>query len=84
MAPPVGGANYFTTMLPQTGVYKPGIGRNSFRGPCYQDVDVSRGQGVRHDFGEHHTLFRLQANMYNFFDELQLQPIGFNTGGSQH
>jgi hypothetical protein len=78
----VGGANYFTTILPPTGVYKPGIGRNSFRGPCYQDVDLSLAKEFSHDFGDHHTLFRIQANMYNAFNELQLQPIGNNSGGS--
>lgn len=78
----VGGANYFTTILPPTGVYKPGIGRNSFRGPCYQDVDMSIAKEFAHDFGERHTLLRLQANMYNVFNMLQLSPIGNNSGGS--
>ncbi len=78
-----GGSNYFKQTLPQTGVYNPGIGRNSFRGPCYQDVDMSFAKEFAHDFSEHHTLLRLQANMYNVFNELQLQPIGFNTPGSQ-
>jgi hypothetical protein len=76
------GSNYFTTILPPKGVYAPGIGRNSFRGPCYQDVDVSVAKQISHDFGDHHTLLRIQANMYNFFNELQLQPIGNNSGGS--
>jgi hypothetical protein len=78
----VGGANYFTTILPPTGVYKPGIGRNSFRGPCYQDIDISMAKEYAHDIGEHPFLFRIQANMYNAFNELQLQPIGNNSGGS--
>jgi hypothetical protein len=78
----VGGANYFTTILPPTGAYTPGIGRNSFRGPCYQDIDISIAKQFAHDFGDHHTLFRLQANMYNAFNELQLQPIGNDSGGS--
>jgi hypothetical protein len=78
----VGGANYFTTILPPTGVYKPGIGRNSFRGPCYQDVDMSVAKEFAHDFGDRHTLLRIQANMYNVFNQLQLQPIGNNSGGS--
>jgi hypothetical protein len=79
---PNGGPSYFTTILAPMGVYRPGIGRNSFRGPCYQDVDVSVAKEFAHDFGDHHTLLRLQANMYNFFNQLQLQPIGNNTGGS--
>ena len=77
-----GGTNYFSTTLPPLGVYKPGIGRNSFRGPCYQDADISVAKQISHDFGDHHTLLRLQANMYNFLNELQLQPIGNNTAGS--
>jgi len=77
-----GGSNYFKQTLPQTGVYTPGIGRNSFRGPCYQDVDISLAKEFAHDFGERHTLLRVQANMYNAFNELQLQPIGNNTAGS--
>jgi hypothetical protein len=79
---PNGGPSYFTTILAPMGVYRPGIGRNSFRGPCYQDVDVSVAKEFAHDFGDHHTLLRLQANMYNFFNELQLQPISNNTGAS--
>jgi len=78
----VGGALYFKQTLPQNGVYSPGIGRNSFRGPCYQDVDMSFAKEFGHNFGEHHTLLRFQANMFNVFNELQLQPIGNNTGGS--
>jgi hypothetical protein len=77
-----GGTNYFSTTLPPLGVYKPGIGRNSFRGPCYQDVDMSFAKEFSHSFGDRHTLLRLQANMYNVFNQLQLQPIGNNSGGS--
>jgi Carboxypeptidase regulatory-like domain/TonB dependent receptor len=77
-----GGSNYFKQTLPQNGVYTPGIGRNSFGGPCYQDVDISLAKQFAHDFGDHSTLLRIQANMYNAFNELQLQPIGNNSGGS--
>jgi hypothetical protein len=77
-----GGSDYFSTTLPPLGVYKPGIGRNSFRGPCYQDVDLSFAKEFGHDFGEHHTLLRFQANMFNATNHLQLQPIGNNSGGS--
>jgi hypothetical protein len=76
---PNGGPSYFKQTLPQNGVYTPGIGRNSFRGPCYNDTDVSLAKEFAHDFGDRHTLLRLQANMYNFFNQLQLQPIGANT-----
>jgi hypothetical protein len=76
---PKGGPAYFQQTLPKNGVYSPGIGRNSFRGPCYVDTDVSVAKEFAHDFGDRHTLLRLQANMYNFFNQLQLQPIGSNT-----
>ena len=78
-----GGTDYFTTSLAfPTQVYTPGIGRNSFRGPCYQDVDMTFAKEFAHDFGERHIFLRLQANMFNVFNELQLQPIGNNSSGS--
>ena len=43
---------------------------------------MSIAKEFAHDFGERHTLLRLQANMYNVFNQLQLQPIGNNSGGS--
>lgn len=77
-----GGTNYFATTLPPLGVYKPGIGRNSFRGPCYQDVDLSFAKEFAHEFGAHNTLLRLQANMFNAFNIEQLEPISFNSTAS--
>jgi hypothetical protein len=80
---PLGGPGTFITALQfPTQVYKPGIGRNSFRGPCYQDVDMSVAKQFAFDIGDHHNLFRIQANMFNVFNQLQLQPIGNNSGGS--
>jgi hypothetical protein len=75
----VGGSNYFKQTLPQTGVYTPGIGRNSFRGPCYQDVDVSLAKEFAATIHDHDLKLRVQANMYNFFNQEQLQPITFNS-----
>jgi hypothetical protein len=74
-----GGAKYFATTLPTGTNYKPGIGRNSFRGPCYQDVDLSAAKEFAHDFGQHHTLLRLQANLFNAFNIEQLAPITYNS-----
>ncbi len=71
-----GGANYFNTTPPSNSHnYVPGIGRNSFRGPCYQDADFSMAKEFAYDFGDHHTFLRVQANMYNAFNILQLEPI---------
>jgi hypothetical protein len=76
-----GGVNYFDITYPtlapgQNYVYKPGIGRNSFRGPCYKDIDISVGKQVEfHTFGEQHAVLRFQANLFNAFNLLQLSPI---------
>jgi hypothetical protein len=70
-----GGGNYFSTTLPPNFNYQPGIGRNSFQGPCYFDVDMSVAKEFTFDALEHHTLFRFQANFYNAFNKLQLLPI---------
>jgi hypothetical protein len=70
-----GGGNYFSTTLPPTFQYTPGIGRNSFQGPCYFDVDMSVAKEFGVDAWDHHMLLRFQANFYNAFNKLQLLPI---------
>jgi hypothetical protein len=80
---PKGGTDYFL-VTPPTGSYVPGIGRNSFRGPCYQDVDLSLAKEFGYDVRDHHTLIRFGANLYNAFNILQLQPLtnGNANGGA--
>ncbi len=70
-----GGGNYFSTTLPPTFQYTPGIGRNSFQGPCYFDVDMSVAKEFGVDAWDHHMLLRFQANFYNAFNKLQLLPV---------
>ncbi len=73
---PLGGANYFVYGTPGP----PGIGRNSFRGPCYHDTDISFAKQVSFNMGHDHPgLFRFQANMYNIFNQTNLQPITVGT-----
>jgi len=73
---PDGGANYFTYGTPGP----PGIGRNSFRGPCYHDTDISFAKQITFNMWRDHTgLFRFQANMYNIFNQTNLQPISFGS-----
>ena len=36
---------------------------------------MSLAKQFAHDFGEHHTLLRLQMNVFNVLNLLQLQPI---------
>ncbi|HYJ46566.1 MAG TPA: hypothetical protein VEV81_08115, partial [Pyrinomonadaceae bacterium] len=61
----------------------PGIGRNSFRGPNYRDVDLSLAKrfGVPSFMGEG-TFFEFKANFFNVFNILNLQPFGFNTSST--
>jgi hypothetical protein len=75
-----GGTNYFSQAQPSATVpYIPIIGRNSLTGPCYRDVDFSLAKQVQFEGFGHTANLRFQANMYNAFNLLQLQPI-FNEG----
>ncbi|HEX4154087.1 MAG TPA: carboxypeptidase regulatory-like domain-containing protein [Acidobacteriaceae bacterium] len=65
------------------GGYRPGIGRNSFRGPCYEQIDA----GIAKDFklkwlGEQGGL-RLQAQAFNVFNKLNYSPFDFSTASTQ-
>lgn len=75
-----GGQNYFDTTAPvlppgQNYVYTPGIGRNSFTGPCYRDIDLSLAKEVQFEGLGHTATLRFQANMFNAFNLLNLAPI---------
>ncbi len=63
----------------------PGIGRNTFRGPNYFDIDMSvakrfglPGLGF---LGEGRSL-ELKANFFNLFNRLNLAPFGFFSNGT--
>ena len=78
---PGGGAVYFDT----TTVGPPGIGRNSFRGPKYSAVDLSFVKQTRFGpvrwLGEGANL-ELRVNMFNAFNQLNLQPLQFFDAGT--
>ncbi|HEX3559583.1 MAG TPA: carboxypeptidase regulatory-like domain-containing protein [Pyrinomonadaceae bacterium] len=81
---PGGGARFFSTAAP-VGFQLPGIGRNSFRGPRYFDVDMSLAKkfGLPGNiFGEGKFL-ELKANFFNIFNLLNLQPFNFNSPSTQ-
>jgi Carboxypeptidase regulatory-like domain/TonB dependent receptor len=85
---PNGGPNTFIITVPvlapgQNYIYKPGIGRNSFTGPCYRDIDFSLGKQLEFStFKDQHAVLRFQANFFNAFNLLQLSPItNGNAGG---
>jgi hypothetical protein len=73
-----GGPAYFDTTPPTSENrpnYVPGIGRNSFRGPCFFDTDMSFAKQITLDRFDHHSVLRFQVNAFNIFNILQLQPI---------
>jgi hypothetical protein len=79
---PGGGAKYFSTVPP--GFSLPGVGRNSFRGPRYFNVDMSAAKrfGLPGFVGEG-AFFEIKANFFNVFNLLNLQPFSFNTFSTQ-
>ncbi|MDQ3746242.1 MAG: carboxypeptidase regulatory-like domain-containing protein, partial [Acidobacteriota bacterium] len=80
---PGGGTHFFSTNAP-TGFQLPGVGRNSFRGPRYFDVDMSLAKkfGLSDLLGEGRFL-EIKANFFNVFNMLNLQPFNFNSPSTQ-
>ena len=78
---PGGGALFFDTSSP--GARPPGIGRNSFRGPRYFDIDAAVGKrfGLPGFMGEAAN-FEFKANFFNVFNILNLSPFGFNSAST--
>ena len=82
-----GPLNYFTP--PPSGTFtdppRPGVGRNSFRGPDYLAVDMSlikrfalpAMRGIGDNAG-----IEVRANAYNLFNTLNLTPFTFNSGST--
>jgi hypothetical protein len=72
---PGGGTKYFQIGTPGA----PGIGRNSFNGPCYLDTDLSAAKTQFFSVFGHEAAARFQANFYNAFNKTNLAPILFGT-----
>ena len=72
---PGGGQKFFKIGQPGP----PGIGRNSWNGPCYMDTDLSAAKEQPFSIAGHETSVRFQANFYNAFNKTNLQPILFGT-----
>ncbi len=78
-----GGLNYFNVGPPPNGAaYTPGIGRNSFRGPCYYDTDVSVAKQQQFGVADHPVTVRFQANAYNVFNTTNLAPFSFGSNNT--
>ncbi len=69
--------------LPLGQTYAPGIGRNSFRGPCYQDLDLGVAKEIPLKIIGDRGLFRFQAQAFNINNKLNFSPFTFNTGATQ-
>lgn len=61
----------------------PGIGRNSFRGPCYQDIDLGIAKEVKMPIIGERGAFRFQAQAFNLINKLNFSPFTFNTPSTQ-
>ena len=72
---PGGGKKFFQIGAPGA----PGIGRNSWNGPCYLDTDLSAARVQAFNVLGHETSVRFQANFYNAFNKTNLAPIQFGT-----
>ncbi len=72
----------FVLSAPTGAVYRPGIGRNSFQGPCYIDTDLSLAREQRFSVRDHGLNIRFQANLFNALNQLNLAPFqNGNAGG---
>ncbi len=76
---------YFNLRTSGTTPVPPGVGRNSFRGPRYQDVDFS----IAKQFGLPNMKFtgeaakiELRMTAYNVFNKLNLAPFTFGTSST--
>lgn len=71
-------ANLFTVTPPGVNFSRPGIGRNSFRGPRYFSTDLAFGKrtGLPAFMGEG-SFLEVRANVFNAFNNLNLNPFRF-------
>jgi hypothetical protein len=69
----------FGVTIPAGATYRPGIGRNSFRGPCYQDFDLGIAKEISIPRLGEHGLFRFQAQAFNLFNKLDYSPFTFDS-----
>jgi hypothetical protein len=79
---PLGGPAYFSyagNHLPANTIGQPGIGRNSWNGPCYLDTDMSFGKQFAFAAMGHPAAFRFQANIFNIFNKTNLLPLSFGS-----
>ena len=60
----------------------PGVGRNSFRGPNFEQVDLTFGKQFPLSFVRENADLEVRMNAFNVFNHLNLAPYGFNTAST--
>jgi hypothetical protein len=76
-------SKYFNITPPVSGAgTPPGIGRNSFRGPCYTDLDMSFAKQQDFQAAGHNIQLRFQANFFNILNQETLTPFTNGNGNA--
>ena len=80
---PGGGSSFVVFRQADGTVAPPGIGRNSFRGPRYFNIDMSfvKQTGLPGFFGESAN-FEIRANVFNIFNIRNLTSFAFGSGAT--
>lgn len=60
----------------------PGVGRNSFRGPNFEQVDLTFGKQFPLSFVRENADLEVRMNAFNVLNHLNLAPYGFNTSST--
>lgn len=80
---PGGGLKFFVppanNCLIASATCAPGIGRNSFRGPNFEQVDLTFGKQFPVGFVRENAFVELRMNAFNVLNHLNLAPYTFNT-----
>lgn len=61
----------------------PALGRNSFRGPCYQDLDLGVAKEIKVPQLGERALARFQLQAFNVNNKLNFTPFGFSTSATR-
>jgi hypothetical protein len=60
----------------------PGVGRNSFRGPGFEQLDMSFGKQFPVSFVRENAFIEVRANAFNVLNHLNLSPYTFNSSST--
>jgi hypothetical protein len=63
--------------------YRPGVGRNSLRGPCYEQIDGGLAKDFKLKWLGDQGGLRIGVQAFNVFNKLNYSPFTFNTSSTQ-